>query len=679
MSLLLLLLACGGGSKAELTEGPGTTDPSTGPVFTIEDALLEVDGGTFLGVGTQPVPGVAQAMAEVELNGASVDVTGGAFAHETALEMGINPIDVTGTDIEGGAHRDFGAVLSGDYAVSDGPVYDAIQAHLSEAALADMSGVAGAFIDPDFLNPQLQALNPLVDSPDAVVNLGNVRFDEPTISLVPGPNGLQMELILPNFVLPVDATIPDALPFGIDLDLSADVEADAIVLYATIDLSTDGNGHLEVEVKNTTAELQGFDLDTGLLEIVDWLVIDDDDIADLLEDQVAALGPSLGDMIGGLLRDLDLKTELDLFGSPLVLWPAFDDASVDSDGVYLSLAVAIDVEGAQADAPGHLFFPAPASRVGNSTLVQISDGLMNRALFEVWASGALDLELPLDTPETGILLTLFGGGDEGTLSLDMGLPPVWLEKGGQSRLQLGDTILTVATPGGEYGEEVSFQMFFDAAAAIEVTADGAGITLSDPNVILVPTGEGADSEEMLELADALEAGFGLALGILNGMLSFPLDGLLGEGVTLPELALERDPSGTGVAMDLDLAQIDIAALLLGPQPPESVIVSPSAVVYDDDMLLTDDNVEGWLCENNDVEATGNDGVWYVEDGTELILTGTGHEVWVMDGARVVLEAGGNEVWAHTGSSVADNDGSNTVTWLDPLTLDLSTAPKPGCN
>ncbi len=680
MTILLLLLACGG-SNGELGADPNGLDGPSETHFTIEDALLELTGsGAFLPSGSQPIPGRAQAMEDVDLNGAAVDVAGGAFDHRTDLVVGINPLDLTGTDIDGGAHRDFGAVLAGAYALPDGPVYDAVQVHLSEAALQDLSAVAGSFIEPDFLNPQLQALNPLVDSPEAVVTLGNLRFDEPTISLVPGPNGLAMELILPNFVLPVDATIVDAI-FGIDIDLGADIEADAIVLYATIDLSTDGNGHLEVELKNVTAELQGFDLNTGLLEIVDWLVINDDDIADLIEDQVAALGPSLGDTIEGMLSGLDLKTELDLFGNTLVIWPAFDDASVNTDGVYLSLAMAIDVEGPQPTTPGHLDFPAPTARTGNNTLVQVSDSLMNRMLYEVWASGALDLQLPLDSPETLIILSLFGGAGEGSLALEMGLPPVWIERDGQTRVQLGDTLLTVNTPGGEFGEQVQFKMFLDAAAAVEITGEAAGVVLSDPQVILVPTGESAANEDMQGLAEGLQAGFGLALGVINGMISFPLANLLGEGLVLPEIELERDPSGTGVALDLDLGAIDIASLLLGPQPPETVAVSAAAKVIDNDLSLPYDNDEGWICKNNNVEATGNHGVWYVEDRSELIVHGSGHVVWAMDGADVVLETGGNEVWAHVGANVEDNDpkATNGITWLDPLTLDLSAAPSPGCN
>ncbi len=566
MSILLMLLACGGGAKGELSTLPN--DGSTGDgteevVFTIEDAALQLtESGAFLAAGSQSIPGVAQAMEEVSLNGTTVSVSSGAFDQPLPLVVGINPLDLVGTDIEGGAHRDFGAVLAGDYAPADGPVYDALQVHLSEAAIDDLSAVAGSLIDPSFLNPTLQGINPIVDSPDAVVSVGDVSFAEPIIDLQPGPNGLQMAITLTDFVLPIHATIPDGLPFGIDINLDPDIRADAIVLYATVDLSTNGNGKLVVDLKNVSAELQGFDFDTGLLELVDWLVIDDDDIAVLIEDTIASAGPGLGDAITGIVADLDLKTELDLFGNTLTVWPAFDDAHVDSSGIYLSLAIAIDVDGAGRPVPGHLDFPAPTARNDGNALVQVGDALMNRALFEVWNAGALDLELPLDSPETLVILSLFGGSGSGALKLDMGLPPVWIGGDGDSRVQLGDTVMTVSTPGGQYGEEVSFHMFLDAAAAVEIGGDSIGVVLSDANVILVPAGDSVGDPDVAELAEGLQTAFGIAIGAINGMLKFPVTDLLGEGTELPELAMERDPSGTGVAIDVDLGAFDIAGLLM---------------------------------------------------------------------------------------------------------------------
>ena len=243
-------------------------------------------------------------------------------------------------------------------------------------------------------------------------------------------------------------------------------------------------------------------------------------------------------------------------------WPAFASASTDASGLALGLAVAVDVDAPAPDAPGHLHFPPPTPADGRDLTVQLADDFVNRALFELWAAGALDIELPLNDPASLIILGVFGGVGSGTLRLEAGLPPVWLERDGATRLQLGGAKLTVDTPNGKYGEQVEMLLDLDAAAEVTLTAEAAGVVLSDPVVGMVLTGASADVPELAENLDAIEGAFGLGLGIINDLLAFPLDGFLGPDVTLPALDLRRDPSGVGLVTDLKLSEIDILAILL---------------------------------------------------------------------------------------------------------------------
>ena len=680
MLTMLWLMACGGGDKAGVvgsvpSDGTGTltSEPITYTVDDAELAFTSPGAAGFTNAGTTALGGVAKAMAEVTVNGVQAELDGASFDAGLDLLPGIHLSEVAGTDVEGGSHSARGSILAGDYADPSGPNYDAMQMHLSDSSIRGLGSLVSAFVTPDLLNPTIQGLNPVVDSPDAVVYLGDLRFDEAIVSLEPSAQGLLISMELPNFVLPIDATIPDALPFGIDLDLSADVEAD-VLLTAIVDVSTDGRGNLVVTVTDVVAELGDFDLDTGLLELVDWLVLDDDDLADFLESQLTALGPALGGAINGMLADLDLSMETELLGNPVGMQIAFDHADVTAQGMAMSLAIDVDVASLGTDAPGHLTFAAPPAAQGPQLHGQIADDFINRALFEFWAGGALNLEMPIgDGPEAALML-IFGGGDEGALALDARLPPVWVERNGDSRLQMGEVYLTVDTPGGSYGDQVELLMNLDAKAEISFDGTAAGIVLSDAQVDMIAVGSSVGNEDLD--VDALASAFGIGVGIINGLLSFPLDGLVAPGA-LPPIEFARDPSGLGTTLDLDLGAVDMLALMgIVPPPPNDVPVPGTVTVYDIDSDVPDDLVQGWICDDQVVNVTGASGTWWVEG--ELTVAGTGHIVYAVDNSDVVLDGPGNTVFFDPGASITDNDGTNTLTEIDPLALELSGAPVPGC-
>jgi hypothetical protein len=676
---ILWLLACGGGNKAaDLGDVPAddTLSSETGPSYTIDDAELaftEPGPAGFTGHGSAvSVGGVAKAMSAVTVNGVAAELDGASFSAPLDLLPGIHLVQVESTDLDGGAHSQRGSILAGDYGEPSGPSYDAVQMHLSASSIRSLGPLLEGFLTPDMLNPTIQGLNPVVDSPDAVVNLGDLRFDQAVVSLEPTDMGLLLSMELPNFVLPIDATIPDVF-LGIDLDVGADVEAD-VWIDALVDVDTDGRGNLVVTVTHVEAELGDFDLDTGLLELIDWLFVDDDDLAVFIENQLESFGPAIGSAINGMIGGLDLATEMELMGTMVSIEPAFDHASVTSQGMALGLAVQVEADGEAPQAPGYLAFSPPPAAQGPQLHGQISDDFINRALFEVWAAGMLNLEMPLGEGPEGALLLIFGGGDEGALSLDAKLPPVWVERNGQARIQMGEVYLTVDTPGGSYGEQVELLMNLDAAAEIAFDGTAAGITLSDAQVDLVAVGSSANNDDLD--VEAISAAFGIGVSIINGLLSFPLDGLVPPGA-LPPIDFARDPSGLGTSLDLDLGAVDVGALLgIVPPPPNLLPVPGSATVYDLDGDIADDLVEGWVCGGRTVTATGTGGTWYVAG--DLVVSGTGHVVYAVDDAQVVLDGPGNTVFFDPSADVDDNDGTNTVTEIDPLELELSGAPVPGC-
>jgi hypothetical protein len=682
---ILVLLACSSSlTPGAPTEGDAPLGAGPGPA---ELTFTDPTAGSYVSVGQQPVLGIARHLSEVTVNDHSAVLQNGMFLLDLPTVLGLNTFAATGVaEADGALFADTASVLAGDFKEAEGVIADAVQLHVSASALAGLGPMLGDLFDPDTINTELQAMNPVVDTPEAEMTLGLLTFDPPVITLVPRAGVLEAQILLPNFNLPIDTRIRDALPFGIDLEIGVDIECDQVLLLVPIRLGTTPNGELDVHVGTMSAELSEFDLDTGILELIDWMFVDDDDLADSIEDMLAQMGPSVDDMVQDLVGGLDLELELELMEKVATLKPRFDEARVTPDGVVMSLGLAIDVDGAVADGPGHLTLPPPPPTQGTDVHVQVADDFMNRFLYELWAGGALDLNDPLG-PEDAAILLLFGGSGSGNLSMKSALPPVWLERDGESRLQLGEIALTVETPGGQYGEVVEVLMALDARAEFQVGGDTAGVVLTDGQVKMRLAGASVGNAVLAEKLPGLETAFGIGIGVINEQLTFPLTDVLPEGALLPPIVLNRDPSTLGSVIDLTADDLTaLLPLLTGevppppppPLPPNDVPVPANATVLDQDEARTADNEVGWICEQDDLETSGNGGTWYVSEDASLVITGTGHVVYAADNADIRLDSPGNTVYADPGANVDDNDGTNTVIELDPLTLDLTTAPTPGC-
>jgi hypothetical protein len=698
MLVLLALASCQRSADSKGGEADYPTDPALDPNAPPSLALETPEAAAFLGDGPTSVAGEAVKMDQVTVNGLPAALAAGRFTADLDLPVGVTTLEVEGIDASGGVHTSGWSVLAGSFAEPEGQVAGALRLQIGAETFAALGPLLGGMLDPAALTAQVTSLNPVLDTPEARLDLTGVSFEPATIAITPAAGELRVEVSIPSFVLGLDATVYDALPFGIDLELAPELRADEVSIRTTIALRPDGAGAVDATVGPIEAELIGFDLDTGILELVDWLFLDDQDLADTVEAQLAGLGaqlePSLDQALGALALDL----QAELLGAELSVASSVDDVVVDPLGLVLDLAMTLDVSAPTPDVPGHLTFPAPPLPSSDAVAVQVSDAFMNRALFELWAGGALDMELPLDG-EAAAILFLFGGKDTGTLSLRAGLPPVWIGRDGAARLQMGELALTVDTPGGEYGERVELVVAIDAAAVIEVTPEAAGVVLSAAGVKMRAVGASAEDPALREALPGIAAAFGLGIGAINEQLSFPVADLFGPDASLPPLVFERDPSDLGTLVELPIEDL---LVLLGLGSPStttgsgtttggtgttttgtttgglSVAVPGSAVVTSGDNDIAANGAVGWICAGDDIVALGDGGVWYVDDNGEVSIEGTGHTVYVVGGGAVVLESPGNTVHADADADVEDNDGTNVVTVYDPLTFDLSGAPSPGC-
>lgn len=503
---------------------------------------------------TATVSGDGNLLDSVLVNGVDATLDAGAtqrWSADLPLQTGLNTFEVVGTS--GAATlRDLRSVVHGDFQPPSGYVDHAVQIQVGAPVLADLSPLIQDVLDPVALQTQLQGLNPVVDTGDIQVNIDALDFGAVDVVLLPGDGVLEIGLVVHQVAIDVGM---DGLPFGID---EAEIEMAALVLDLGVQLSAQ-DGHLVADLVDPAVQFQDFDFDLDA-----WLIdlfISDGDVEELLLEEIDAILPTLQPQIDQALAGLELSTAMELLGMDMEVDASWAYAGVSPAGIDLVLDVAADVAGNPTEGQ-HLVVGTEPLGASDGIAVQLGDDFMNRFLHEVWAGGALDLSIDVEPNDTiELLLTQVGGlqGAGGSLSLEPRLAPVFVGDSGESRLQLGEVLLTMGTPGGQFGEELEFALALDARATFAIEGASAGIQLSDARVKMIPLGAAAEQPELVAKMDQVQTTLGLGIGALgSSLLSFEL----GEDLDLPALDIGREAKGTTLGLSAEA----ILALVTTPAP-----------------------------------------------------------------------------------------------------------------
>jgi len=267
-------------------------------------------------------------------------------------------------------------------------------------------------------------------------------------------------------------------------------------------------------------------------------------------EQVEGLVP---DLLDTTLSGLDLDFELDLLGTPVTLGTAFRSVVIDANGVQLVADVDVDVP-AQGDksAPGFLAgdVDRPTPNTTADLSMSLSDDLVNRLLFEVWNGGLVDQTLSTaDGSLPAEYLESFGAS-EGELSFDAKLPPVLVQKGAETELQVGELQARLSTPSNPNFTFIDLALSALVPVDLEVVDGSLTVALGEPALQFVvrDTDWNLDRSAITQLLEE-ELPIDALLASL-GVLAIELPEI--AGVTLENASIERDPSGvfTNVAAEL---------------------------------------------------------------------------------------------------------------------------------
>ncbi|MEQ1570448.1 MAG: hypothetical protein ABMA64_32745 [Myxococcota bacterium] len=518
--------------------------------------------GAWIDDGQGHVTGWAVQLSGLTLDGAPLDAVDSWYDAPRAFPRGVTTLALSGTAPGGEVHQATYSVLAGDTAPAEGRIRGAIGVHLGQAALDSLGPMLEQLLDPATLLGGASS-TPIVDDGTYTVWLDGIEMSGLTTRSIPQDGSLLFGIGLADLVvhLSVDAEIL-FIPIGLDADL---VIRDAELL-TEVWIDTDGQGGLEVSVDEPILTFQEVEVDVDdVADFLEDLFLSDSDARAMLEDQIGTLTAEIPGLVDGLLGELDsLGTiETELVGTTIALSPYFQSAGVTPDGVDLG----IDLDLTVGDGKDHRYLASapPPQPGGDDLVVALSDDLVNRALTDLWAAGALNLDLPVEagSVESAILLLFGGGGGGGALKVEAGLPPVLVERDGQARIQIGEWKLGVDVPGGRYGDHLDLGLHADIAADFVFDGTTLSVSLSDAQLVLSPTGD-ADPALVAQLP-TIAQGMAGGIGLLESLLAFPLDGLLGggsttttgdpsvlSGISLPPMTFSRDGSGLGTRIDAAL-------------------------------------------------------------------------------------------------------------------------------
>ncbi len=577
---------------------------STGPqiLITYPPRAANLTGPTALTVTGTVIDAVGN-VASVTVNDQEVPLgSNGGFSLDMTLTHGMNLVSVVAVDQYGNSSKAFrSAFYSTDWVLADaaeplaGLIPDSLVAFLTQEFLDDgdhslpaddLATVAELMIGGMDLSTLLpEGGIAFGNNCSAVIN--SVTYDLPTISLQSMDQTIYLSAGIPNIVVDLDLECCYEVPYiGEYCDpYYGTIYIGEVYASAYLFVSADGTGDIDASLGPIEADVADVEIDiqgmTGnLLDPFINLLIDtlkdgliaqvqeqfgeqipaavDSLVASLQEGMPLALPALIGDGPGAELILTMVIREL-LFG--------YDGLSLGGD-IALTSAKAVDHDplgvlvrdGCMGTEPSTYDLPTD-SEVNLAVAVDF----INEALFSVWYSGLLTLEL---TEEALGSVDLTSYGLENlAATVDMYYPPV-LETcgtGGALKLQLGDAFLhaTFDMMGMHWDIDIFLFMVMDASLTI-VEEDGVkkiGLEFGDLEVAEI---EVADVGPELKGKESMVEN--LFATVVLPLLTDQLLGGLG-GIEVPAIDMstivDGIPPGTTLSVDLETLAVDNGYLLIG--------------------------------------------------------------------------------------------------------------------
>ncbi|MBM4353592.1 MAG: hypothetical protein FJ109_07300 [Deltaproteobacteria bacterium] len=578
----------------------------TGPKITI---TYPPRAQTFSGPTSLVVTGTVQdtvsGVAMLKVNGEDVEVQpDGGFSKQMTMVHGMNLISVEAEDGFANSWKSFrSAFYSTKYLPADSiapaaaQVSKAILAYLSQEFiddgdhsdppddLATIVEIVMAGLDIKGMLPQEGI--PVLDK--ATLYITNVTFDKPQVTLQSVDGGIHLLMTIPNLQADIKLEVCIDLPFVGETCQSSYgiifVEKLKLDAFLFVGIGADGLvdaslGPIDVELEGLNVDIQGI-LGSLFDPLVTTLV---NTLKDALISQFTSQGgEQLPAMVEDALNQLAQGQEIELppligSGDPtkLLLSLSFEQLQFSFDGLVLGLKAALTAFGKVAHTPAGVLLRDGCMGTENQDFVlpktnemnaAIAADFVNEALFSIWWSGALTLDLSAE--DLGDIDVTEYGIENLSVKVDLYYAPILKTCGadGKLMLQLGDGFVHAKFFMMNMNWDIQIFLFLEADAVLKlVQNDETGET-----EIGIEIGELKTAEiDVDAVGDDLKGKEAMVIDLFKGVLLPQLmDSLLGSlgSFAVPGIDLSTlDPSipeGTMISVDLQELYLENGYLVIG--------------------------------------------------------------------------------------------------------------------
>ena len=459
----------------------------------------------------------------------------GTFTATVPVGAGISILETHAIDSGGSDVRDVRAVLAGTLATSDGTHAAPVGAHVGVQAFAKIAGALEATIKAMDFTAAVQSMNPVYNNTGclgATINITSVTIADVGMSLVPKTGALTTAVTLDDVTVKLHASFKVACIGG-----STNITVHSTHAHVNGDLGLAvAGGKLTSSLASPAVTLDGFSIDVGGVPGA---------IESLLSGQARsaaenALTKAIKDKVPPLadaaLAGLTAKPfSANLLGHPTKITIAPAKADLSADGLMFSVDSKVAVTGGEGGMYVSLPSPMSASLMQSHGVgVAIADDLVNQLFSGLWAAGAIDQTVPLDS-KLAVVASLLDA-DAKSLAISLALPPTISGDGTDLALSIGDLMISVKDGSGAEIQKLALSVRTTLSAG-PTQSGGMTLTVGQPKLyaqVLV------QSDDSPLTADRVEGIVGGAWGLIGGqadsaLANLPMPSVAGMQLGAPSI------------------------------------------------------------------------------------------------------------------------------------------------
>jgi hypothetical protein len=417
----------------------------------------------------------------VTVNGTTVTPSAdGSFTATVPARAGIEIIETHAIDADGNDVRDVRAVLAGHLEASDGSIAAPVGARVSAEALATVGNLIGSTVEKVDFTAAAQAMNPVYNNTGclgAKIDITSIALSNIDVGMVPTTGAITTAVAIDDVVVKMHANFKVACIGG---STNITVRTTKARINGGLGLAVAG-GKLAATLPNATVALDGFTIDIGgvpgaiesLLKGEARKAVESA-LTKLVKEKVPALATTT---LEGLVSK---PYTAGILGHDTRVMVTPKELVVSSEGLY----VAVDTKLAVAGGEGGMYVSTPSPMSASlMTLtaglgVAIADDAANQLFSGLWAAGAMEQTLPIES--VGVVASLLDD-DAKTVGIELMLPPTVSTTGTTLELSLGDLIVTVKDASGVEIQKLALSLSTSLAASPTQTG-AVTLTVGTPKI-----------------------------------------------------------------------------------------------------------------------------------------------------------------------------------------------------